>query len=66
MFLDEASYFTRRATFQLQQASAASDDNVARVHARLSDLYLEQARAIIAEQTHMSWPANVVPLRASA
>ncbi len=66
MTLDEASYFTRRALFQFDRASAADDESIASVHARLSDLYLERARAIVAEQTMGDWPDNVVPLRATA
>lgn len=66
MFLDEASYFTQRALFQFDLASAADDESVTRVHVRMSDLYLERARTIVAEQTKGAWPDNVVPLRAIA
>ena len=46
MFLTDADYFTRRALTQLDRAAVAVDDGVARVHVRLSDLYLERARHI--------------------
>lgn len=66
MVLDEANYFTRRALFQFDLASVAEDEGVARVHVRMSDLYLARARTIVAEQTMGAWPDNVVPLRAIA
>lgn len=64
MILDDASYFTRRALFQFEQASVTDDDTVARVHVQLSDLYLERARQVVSEQTSSSPRDNVVPLRA--
>ena len=47
MFLNDADYFTRRALTQLDRAACATDQGIARVHARLSDLYLERARTIV-------------------
>lgn len=47
MFLNDADYFTRRALTQLDRAASAADQGVARVHVRLSDLYLERARTIV-------------------
>lgn len=66
MVLVDAGYFTQRALFRFDLAAAADVEGVARVHVRMSDLYLERARAIVAEQTIDAWPDNVVPLRAIA
>ena len=50
MFLSDADYFTRRALTQLDCAASAQDLGVARVHVRLSDLYLERARTIMGRE----------------
>lgn len=50
MFLSDADYFTRRALTQLDRAVIADDPGVARVHVRLSDLYLERARTIMGRE----------------
>lgn len=68
MFFEDANYFTRRALSQLECAANASDDGIASIHARLSDMYLERARASVDVD---SWQAaeaalagsTVVPLR---
>lgn len=66
MFLDEASYFARRAASQLECASSAADHAVARVHAQLSNLYLERARVLVSRAVSDGWTDNVVPLKATA
>lgn len=66
MNFDEVSYYTRRALTQLGLAADAVDGGVARVHAELSDLYLERARELVACTQEAGLPDNVVPLRAIA
>lgn len=60
MFLSDADYFTRRALTQLDQAAAAADQGVARVHVRLSDLYLERARTIMGRELNGTMPGNTL------
>lgn len=66
MNMDEASYFTRRAVAQMELASDAAGEDIGRVHARLSDLYLERARSLVAHETSVGLEGNVVPLRIGA
>lgn len=66
MFLNDATYFARRASSQLELAASAFDDDIARVHVRLSDLYLERARDIVTREMSGGWSDNVVPIRVPA
>ena len=45
MFCADATYYARRALWQLDRASCAADDDIALVHARLTELYLKRALA---------------------
>lgn len=66
MFFEDASYFTRRALRQLECAANASDDVIASIHARLSDMYLERARASVDVKPKHAAETTVVPLRVVA
>lgn len=66
MFLSDATYFARRASSQLELAANAFDDDIGRVHLRLSDLYLERARDLLTNEMNGGWSDNVVPIRVPA
>lgn len=44
MCLIEAQYYTRRASEQMDRATQARDEGIARVHCELTELYLSRAR----------------------
>ena len=50
MLLSDADYFTRRAEAERERAASAADQNIAGLHVRLSDLYLDHARAIAGDE----------------
>lgn len=50
MSLTEAQYYTRRASEQIDRATNARDDEIARVHCELTELYLSRARDAVDEE----------------
>lgn len=50
MCLIEAQYLTRRAAEQIDRANNARDDDIARVHCELTELYLSRARDAVDEE----------------
>lgn len=51
MLIDDAEYFLQRALSEVKRAAVASDDRVANVHLRLSNLLLRHARALVGWKT---------------
>jgi len=63
MFCADATYYARRALWQLDRASCAADDDIALVHARLTELYLKRALATVDGELRRDGRSNVVPMR---
>lgn len=63
MFFTDAAYYTQRALSQLDRASCAADDDIALVHARLTELYLKRALDHVESELGRNWKHNVVPMR---
>lgn len=61
MVLDDATYFTRRALWQIDRASDAADGGLAEVHVELTSLYLKRALSHL--ENALEGPSNVLPMR---